>query len=104
MLDDDEYNFGLETDGPSSSLLSTAGLTSTSLESMIPVNTLIMSRVGYTGLRPLTAQVSAERGEDMIDSLYKPCRRAAVQQGKTTRRRELEMKGKRESALHSLAN
>lgn len=63
--DDDDNNkssFGAKgADGPSSSLPPpVAGLTSTSLESMIPVNTLIVARPDCIGPRPLTVQVSVE--------------------------------------------
>lgn len=78
---------GLETDGPSSSLQSTAGLTSISLESMEPVNTPNKARARLYTPVTLTAQVSVERGENMIDSLSKPRWRAAFQQGKTKRQR-----------------
>lgn len=62
--DDNQRSLGaIEADGPSSSLLPAAGLTSPSLESMIPVNTLIMARPDCTGPRPLAVQLSVEAVE-----------------------------------------
>lgn len=62
--DDDGSSFGArEADGPSSSLMPDVGLTSSSLESMIPVNTLIMARPDCIGPRPLAVQASIEAVE-----------------------------------------
>lgn len=93
---------GLETDGPSSSLESTAGLTSISLESMIPVNTPNKARARLYTPVTLTAQVSVERGENMIDS-EQTTLESRIPTGKD---KEAEgLKGEeRVSALHSLAN
>ena len=71
---------------PSSFLPPATGLTFMSLESMIPVNTLIMARPGCAG--PATPCCAAEcwgSRVDMIDSYRIPRRRAAFQQGKTKR-------------------
>lgn len=106
LLDDDDDGdddnkessfWAREADGPLSSLPSAAGLTSTSFESMIPVNTLIMARPDSTGPWPLTVQVSVGSRVDMIDSHCKPCRKAAFQQRKSESWRQWETRGKRES-------
>ena len=58
---DDESSSGAgEADGPALSLPPATALTLTSLESIIPVNTLIMAEPGCRSPRPLTVQVSVE--------------------------------------------